>query len=102
MQVCQPSLYQQLTSAAEAGPLVPSAAPNTVKANNMPGRFIVLSFSTLPFAGGARTFRAPGPLNALLRRVFHGLIPSSSRPIPSHDAKVLAVDLLESNRHKPS
>jgi len=32
--------------------------------------------------------------------MFHGLIPGSSRPIPSHDAKVLAVDLLESNRHQ--
>ena len=61
-----------------------------------------VSFSTLPFAGGARTFRAPAPLNALRQRMFHGLIPGSSRPIPSHDAKVLAGDLLESHRHKPS
>ncbi len=64
MQVCQPLLYQQLTSAADAGPLATRAEPNTVAnkvANNMPDCFIVLSFSTHSTARGARTIRAPSP-----------------------------------------
>jgi hypothetical protein len=51
---CKPPLYKQVTSAAEAGPLATRAEPNTVAnmvANNMPRRFIVLSFSTLPSSG---------------------------------------------------
>ncbi|MGA7383747.1 MAG: hypothetical protein WBW81_03325 [Methylocella sp.] len=58
-------MYKQVTSAAEAGPLTTRAEPNTVAnkaATNMPERFIVLSFSTLSSAGGARTIRAPSPL----------------------------------------
>ena len=105
--VCQPSLYQQPTSAAGAGRLAISATPDTAMANNMPERFIAFSFSNALLCGRRPNLSSAVTVTLLTYctlggrqdlgcwRMFHGLIPCSTGLISSHDAKVMTGDLLE-------